>query len=233
MFLAVGERITSFWVLHEGKEFNFVLKQVNEKQLQREFFKELYSKITDPKEVRCEDRSLDEPMVEELRGQENDHEEKRQSSKEDDLKRLYDMVISPIADFIDGTEITIVPDGPLFLAPFAAFMDQNSKYLSETFTIRLIPTLTSLKMMAECPEGYHSTTGALLVGDPYVKNIRIEIMGRKKQLPQLPAALKEVEVIGKILRTKPLTGESATKAEVLRRLCSVALVHISAHGSAN
>ena len=36
-------------------------------------------------------------------------------------------------------------------------------------------------------------------------------------------------MIGEILKVPPLTGEYATKAEVLKRLGSVALVHIAAH----
>ena len=38
-------------------------------------------------------------------------------------------------------------------------------------------------------------------------------------------------MIGEILKCEPLTGEAATKQEVLRRIGSVALVHIAAHGS--
>ena len=41
---------------------------------------------------------------------------------------------------------------------------------------------------------------------------------------------KEVEMIGKLLNSQPLTGEAATKEEVLRRIDSVALIHIAAHG---
>ena len=37
-------------------------------------------------------------------------------------------------------------------------------------------------------------------------------------------------MIGEILCTTPLTGKEATKEEVLRRISSVALVHIAAHG---
>ena len=39
-------------------------------------------------------------------------------------------------------------------------------------------------------------------------------------------------MIGAILNIKPLTGKEATKAEMLSRLNSVALVHIAAHGCA-
>lgn len=38
-------------------------------------------------------------------------------------------------------------------------------------------------------------------------------------------------MIAKLLKTTPLTGRDATKSEVLRRISSVALVHIAAHGS--
>ena len=37
-------------------------------------------------------------------------------------------------------------------------------------------------------------------------------------------------MIGRILNTKPLMDRGATKSEVLKRLPSVALVHIAAHG---
>ena len=37
-------------------------------------------------------------------------------------------------------------------------------------------------------------------------------------------------MIGEILDTTPLTGKEATKDDVLKRIGSVALVHIAAHG---
>ena len=70
-------------------------------------------------------------------------------------------------------------------------------------------------------------TGALLVGDPSLQEVPQYL---RNGLDQLPYAKKEVEMIGRILSTPPLTGEKATKDEVLKRLSSVALVHIAAHG---
>ena len=115
----------------------------------------------------------------------------------------------------------LVPEGPLFLAPFAASMDRNSKYLCESFRIRLLPSLSSLQLISNCPDDWHSATDALLVGDPWVGEV-----GRD----QLEWAEKEVKMIGEILQTEPLIGKQATKDEVLRRISSVALVHIAAHG---
>ncbi|KAL9981543.1 hypothetical protein ACROYT_G010255 [Oculina patagonica] len=134
----------------------------------------------------------------------------------------------PIADLINSGELIIVPHGPLWLAPYAALMDADSKYLCDSFRIRLIPSLTSLRLIADCPDDYHSRSGALLVGDPWVE----EVTNSKgeKFLDPLPFARNEVEMIGKILNVTSLIGKKATKREVLKDLGSVALVHIAAHG---
>ena len=50
------------------------------------------------------------------------------------LRILYELVIDPIVDLVQGDELIFVPEGPLCLAPYAAFMDSNSKYLCESFT---------------------------------------------------------------------------------------------------
>ena len=105
-------------------------------------------------------------------------------------------------------------------------MDLKSKYLFESFRIRLLPSLSSLRLIQNSPVDWHSKSGALLVGDPWVQEVVYEEM----RLEQLEWAEKEVKMIGEILQTVPLVGKQATKDEVLRRISSVALVHIAAHG---
>ena len=135
------------------------------------------------------------------------------------LQRLSDLIISPISDLLQSGELIVVPDGPLCLAPWSA--------LSESIRIRTVPSLTSLKLLRDVPLDFHSRRGALLVGDPCTKELP---KSRGKSLPELPWAREEVEMIGKLLNTPPLTGNEATKAQVLNRLTSVGLVHIAAHG---
>ena len=142
------------------------------------------------------------------------------------MRDLFDSVIGPIAHLLKGDELVIVPDGPLCLAPFAACVNEASKYLSESTRIRILPSLTSLKLITSCLEGYHFEHGALLVGDPCLHKTK----PKHRRLNSLPWAREEVKMIGGILNTKPLTGEEATKDEVLKQLGSVALVHIAAHG---
>ena len=176
--------------------------------------------------VKCEDRSL--KRLEDSEWIDTDQSQACSMARHvNPLKILYDIAVSPITDLIISDELIIVPDGPLWLVPYAAFMTPYSKYLCETFRIRMIPSLDCLKILADCPAGYHRETGALLVGDPCVQEVVFR--GRRK-LQQLPCAEKEVKMIGKITNTMPLTGTEATKTQVLKSLSSVSLVHIAAHG---
>ena len=109
------------------------------------------------------------------------------------LAALYSYVITPILDLIEGDELIIVPDGPLWLAPFAALLNPSSKYLRESFKVKLIPSLTSLKIIANCPK-FHSSSGALIVGDPDMSEVT-NSQG-DQILEQLPFARQEAQMIG-------------------------------------
>ena len=94
-----------------------------------------------------------------------DEQEKTEGSS---LHLLYNRLFGPVADLVQREDIIIVPDGVLFMVPFSALQDANAKFLSETFRIRLVPSLTTLKLIQTSPAEYHSTSGALIVGDPSV-----------------------------------------------------------------
>ena len=143
---------------------------------------------------------------------------------------LYNIIISSVFDLIEGPEIVIAPEGPLFLVPFAALQDDRGKYLSETVRIRLAPSLTALKIIQDSPPGYHSNTGALVVGDPKVGLVKVN--GKVTALCPLPSAKEEAEMVSRLLRVSCLLEEKATKDEVLSRIQEVSLVHIAAHGDA-
>ena len=239
VFLVVLKNTIFLWVCDKaGQNVQFRMKEIVDQSSPenvatpfQSLIQKAYDEIGVLAGVQCEDRSLDK-----LRDQEPEREEFDQIGDQalqlenNALQTLYNEVIGPIADLVQGDhELIIVPDGPLCLAPFAAFLDPESRYLCESLRIRVIPSLSSLKLITECPEDYHKDSGALLVGDPYVQ----EIINEKGEtiFKQLPWARQEVEMIGQILKTAPLTGTEATKEEVLKRLTSVALIHIAAHGS--
>lgn len=234
-FMAVyGERVFS-WVTRKGPKLSLTcrIKKISD-GFSPDYAESYLSSLTESVRtdigvricVKCEDRSL--KRLEDSEWIDTDQSEACSMAREvNPLKVLYDIAVSPIADLISSDELIIVPDGPLWLVPYAAFMTPRSKYLCETFRIRMIPSLDCLKILADCPVGYHRETGALLVGDPCVQEVVFR--GRRK-LQQLPCAEKEVKIIGKITNTMPLTGTKATKTQVLKSLSSVSLVHIAAHG---
>ena len=234
VFMAVHEREIIFWIIQNGKDVQLRRKQIshnNSEDSATALLELLNDNVHEEIDVRggvkCEDRSLERISKTKLSKMKS-YEILSQSTlfNTNALRTWYDVTISPIKDLINGNELIFVPEGPLCLAPYAAFMDSTSKYLSDSFRIRMIPSLSSLKLIKDCSPDYHKKSGALLVGDPCLDEVRD--CGIK--LEQLPFAKKEVEMIGKILHTVPLTGKEATKHEVSRKLSSVALVHIAAHG---
>ena len=150
---------------------------------------------------------------------------------ETSLRLCYKMIIAPVADLLTEPEIVIVPDRCSYRVPFAALRDQPAgNYLSEIHRIRFIPSLTTLKLIQDCPEDYHSQTGALVVGDPKVGEVLY--MGRLNNITPLPCARKEAEMVGQLLDVQPLLGECATKQAVLQAINSVSIIHFAAHGNA-
>ncbi|CAH3146033.1 unnamed protein product [Pocillopora meandrina] len=238
VFQAVDRADVNLWLMSEGKQVQlrqsklkgFVSENSGASQSFESFMLGVYTQLGVRSIRRCEDRSLDALRESPSKVDEKPKEDTLQPAIQQNkcLSTLYDSVMKPVADLVQGDELVIIPDGPLWLAPYAALKDGNSKYLCESFRIRIAPSLTSLRLIADCPDDYHKSSGALLVGNPWV----VEVTNSKgeKLLEQLPCAEEEVEMIGKILNIAPITGRQATKREVLKRLGSVSLVHFAAHG---
>ena len=190
----------------------------------------------------CEDRSLFSTNVGRLphvSSEKNCLDASRLVEQEEDenqrpepptLAQCYQMIIAPVADLLGEPEIIIVPDRVFFRVPFAALKDENTKYLSESFRIRFVPSLSTLKLIQNSPADYHSQTGALIVGEPDVS--RVYYKGSVEKLCPLPGARKEAEMIGRLIGAQPLLGEHATKQAVLQSIHSVSLIHFAAHGNA-
>ena len=225
IFMAIGKKELIFWVCQKGKEVELRRKENSSQDEIKTFFQSLVDKIGARDGVECEDRSLDlarDKRSAVKRPPQDDRQTQHLHLQKRALCTLYHTIIDPIQDLFSGSELVFIPEGPLCLAPFAAFMSPDSKYLCESFSIRVAPSLTSLKMIAQCPVDYHNKSGVLLVGDPWVQDLT--------NLEPLPCAREEVNMIGKMVGSTPLVGRHATKDEVLRLLGSVALVHIAAHG---
>ena len=180
----------------------------------------------------CEDRSLDDNVATCL------HEESQANLRGDETKDAgrshhlcYQWIVAPVADLLTEPKIIIVPDRFSYRVPFAALRDEPAgRYLSEKYRIRIVPSLTTLRLIQECPADYHIQTGALVVGDPTVGKVHYN--GRLTDITPLFYARKEAEMVGQLLGVQPLLGSRATKPTVLETVPSASLIHLAAHGNA-
>ena len=223
IFLGLEGLRINIWVLSRGQKVAFrqgmLEADITEKDPIRALLRAALIKIGAEVEGRCEDRTFDEfdnkcPSSREV----CEEVEKSCQSSDNPFRPLYDAVIGPIVDLLGSQfdELVIVSDGALCFTPWAAIV--------ESIRIRTVPSLTSYQLISSVPESHHKNTGALLVGNPCLNEL-------EKPPPDLPGAQEEVEMIASILNTRPLTGREATKPEVIKRMSSVGLIHIAAHGS--
>ncbi|XP_044170137.1 tetratricopeptide repeat protein 28-like [Acropora millepora] len=227
IFLATEELAINIWFLRRAKEIAFRKQRleasITGKDPIRVLLEAILEKIRPGNTAEtCEDRTFgreldnEVPSSGEVCGEEVGNLPLPNSNNA--FKPFYDAVIGPIEDLLgpEDDELVIVSDGALCFIPWAAVI--------ESIRICIVPSLKSYQLISSAPKGYHKKTGALLVGNPCSKQL-------KKPLEPLPCAQKEVEMIAAILNTRPLIGKEATKAEVMKRMSLVGLIHIAAHGN--
>ena len=223
LFLAIEDLTVNIWLLSRERKVIFRTGMLEgdriEKDPVRALLQSCLEKIGTDVRVRCEDRTFHKLTRDDLSSREVCKEIKKSfQSSNNPFRPFYDAIIGPIAEFLgpQDDELVIVPDGALSFTPWAAVI--------ESIRIHTVPSLTSYQLILSVPEGYHKRTGALLIGNPCLKEL-------KTPLDDLPCAQEEVEIIASILNTIPLIGTQATKAQVMKRMSSVALIHIAAHGN--
>ena len=180
----------------------------------------------------CEDRSLDDNVTTSLHKESRANLRGEQTKDTERIHKLcYKWIIAPVADLLTEPEIVIVPDRFSYRVPFAALRDESAgRYLSEKYRVRIVPSVTTLRIIQECPADYHSLTDALVAGDPTVSKVLYN--GRLTDITPLFYARKEAEMVGELLGVQPLLGSRATKLAVLQAIPSVSLIHLVAHGNA-
>ena len=221
IFLGIEGLRINIWFLSREQKVAFRQGQleadITEKDPLGALLQAALRKIKAEFKVRCEDRAFDD-LDNECPSSREFCKEVEKSASDNPFRPIYEAVIAPIVDLLGSQfdELVIVSDSVLCLMPWAS--------VAESIRIRTVPSLTSYQLISYVPDGYHKKTGALLVGNPWLKEL-------KKPPPDLPCAQEEVEMIASILNTRPLTGREATKAEVIKRMSSVGLIHIAAHGN--
>ena len=185
---ALGQKLRS-WVIKERGVVHFRQQRVDEHTFDISNLDNVRTLPIFSGEY-CEDRSLNEeeptPKVsqEDLPGSQQSQNQEHSQEGEPILSLCYKLIIGPVVNLLQEPEIIIVPDRSLYQVPFTALTDESGKCLSERFRIRIVPSLTTLKLIQDSPADYHSQTGALIVGDPEVGTVRYK--GKRTNISRLP-----------------------------------------------
>lgn len=149
------------------------------------------------------------------------------------LQQLHQLLIQPIAELLPTdpeTPVIFIPQGELFLVPFAALQDANNKYLIEQHTILTAPSIQVLDLTYQQKQRLAGVVSdVLVVGNPTSPKIPIVPGQPPEQLSPLPGAQQEAIDIAKLLSTQPLIGEKATETTVVQKLPQARIIHLATH----
>ena len=117
VFLALESTITHFWVRNKEGKASHKRKGENAINSLECARKDVFKEYLDTR-VTCENRSLVE-LTDKSSPSRLFVEERVEAfpCNSISLRFFHDCIIAPIADLLEGDELSIVPDGPLCLAP--------------------------------------------------------------------------------------------------------------------
>jgi CHAT domain-containing protein/Tfp pilus assembly protein PilF len=155
---------------------------------------------------------------------------------------LDEAVMSPIRKLLgDRRRLFISPDGALNLVPFAAFVDENGKYLVENYSITY---LTSGRDLLRLQAEGESSRPPVVIANPLftlrapgagdidqggTRSATHSIDLRGVVFTPLTGTAEEADAIRRVLKVAPLTGAGATEA-ALKRVAGPSILHIATHG---
>ncbi len=162
---------------------------------------------------------------------------RKESEQRQNLQTLYKLLIEPIAQHLPTNEndhVIFIPQGELFLVPFAALMDASGKYLIEKHTILTSPSIQVLDLTRQqrlrLQQTARNRDSVLVVGNPTMPATWNPETGRKERLQPLGGAEQEAIEIARKFNTQPLLEGQATEAAVRQRMQNARIIHLATHG---
>ncbi|MEQ9552233.1 MAG: CHAT domain-containing tetratricopeptide repeat protein [Coleofasciculus sp. G3-WIS-01] len=139
--------------------------------------------------------------------------------------QLYQVLIEPIADKLPtdpNAHVIFIPQQSLLMIPFSPLQDESGNYLLEKHTILTAPAIMVLditrRSQVNIPESLQQW---LVVGNPNPM---------PGNFSPLPAAEQEAKAIASLVNTQAITGEVATKAEIVPQMSASRVIHLATHG---
>ena len=155
------------------------------------------------------------------------------AGRDEMLALFHRLMIAPIAQWLptSPTEpVVLVPQGPLFLLPYAALPDAQGKAMIDSHTLVVAPSIETFARLGGKRGAL--TARAVVAGNPTMSEVKLGPSAEPELLEQLPGAEREALVVAELLDARPLIGREATKAAILRRAPTVDVIHLATHGVA-
>lgn len=113
--------------------------------------------------------------------------------------------------------------------PVLRSANENSEYLCERFSLLVVPNLSSLRVSRSNrkQDQNEQTVRSLIVGNPKLPSAITEHYGWK----DIPQAEQEANMVAEMLQSQVLTGNLATKEQVLAQIEEAECVHFATHVS--
>ena len=154
-----------------------------------------------------------------------------------ELQRLHQLLIEPVGDLLPSdptATVTFIPQDMLFFTPFTALQDPAGTFFIEAHTPVTAPSIQFLALADERQQqlGRNAiNSSALVVGNPTMPQVRVNVNGPLQQLPELPGAELEADAIATLLDTDPLVGAAASEAAVVSQFSNARIIHLATHGT--
>ncbi|NEQ64361.1 MAG: CHAT domain-containing protein [Symploca sp. SIO2D2] len=147
-----------------------------------------------------------------------------------ELQILYRILIYPIQELLPtspDTPVVFIPQDTLFLVPFPALQDEEGTFLIEKHTIFTAPSIQVLELIQnQSKQARETSLEALVVGNPQMPTIPLT----QETLNPLEWAEAEANAIAPIFHTQPITGQAATKVNIVEQISKARIIHLATHG---
>ncbi len=123
--------------------------------------------------------------------------------------------------------LIVISKGAIATNPFAAMPLDGDQLLVDRMSVTVSAGLFDVDQMIAPWNGPRAFANALVIGDPEVP------VTAEWNVPRLPGAAQEAELIAERSGIAALTGAAATKLEVVKSLASADVLYFAAHGVSN
>jgi CHAT domain-containing protein/tetratricopeptide (TPR) repeat protein len=146
----------------------------------------------------------------------------------DELRR---MLFEPIEEYIDGEEVLIVPDGPLYALNFESlYHSKKQKFLVEEYTLSYLLSATTSVLYQDLSR--RARRSEIIAFAPGFENDENLSSSGEKFIRQ-PFAVKTAEFINGLFAGQSLTAAQATEEQFKTKAKDYNIIHLGTHTEVN